>query len=383
MSRPGFAGSPPTASVGPVRGRVVTAEWAPRVVTPLHDVLTEEERRTVLAGNPDSYLHVTGDPLALRRLLDRGAYRCLVEPGWFVYRMREAGGEHTGVVASVGLPAFADGSVLGHERVQPLRVEALVRHYEQVPLRSELVTLFHRSDAALRELVGRVTSGPPLLELTDVAGVEQTVWQVGLGDAAALGARLETQRLYIADGHHRVAAALRCWDAAGRPDASAVLCVLYPQDQIVLHAFHRRLRGPVVAGELVEALTPTFDVRRAAGPELAGGTIGLYVDRQWHVLEPRERSGATAVDGLDVTTLHTRLLGALLGIHEDDPRLEFVPDAGDLQAVVRACDDDRGALFTLRPPALDDVIEVAERQEVMPAKTTYLRPKPRAGIFLQ
>ena len=161
--------------VRPVRARLVTSPWAARVVSPLHDVLTESERRAVLADNPDSYLHVTSDPLALpgtlgdapadaaqaralRRLLDQGAYRCLPEPSAFVYRMREGGDEHTGVVASVGLAGFADGRVLGHERVQSARVEGLVRHYDRVTMRSELVALFHRAEPAVAAADG---PGPP------------------------------------------------------------------------------------------------------------------------------------------------------------------------------------------------------------------------------
>jgi len=109
--------------VDTVSVHVVSPHWAARVVSPLHDVLTESERRAVLAENPDSYLHVTSDPLALlgtlgdasaaaaqehalQRLLDLGAYRCLPEPGVFVYRMREGADEHTGVVASVGMDSM-------------------------------------------------------------------------------------------------------------------------------------------------------------------------------------------------------------------------------------------------------------------------------------
>src|SRR3954452_16246552 len=182
--------------VRPVRARLVTSQWAARVVSPLHDVLTESERRAVLADNPDSYLHVTSDPLALpgtlgdaaadaaqaralRRLLDQGAYRCLPEPSVFVYRMREADHEHTGVVASLDLAGFADGRVLGHERVQPARVAGLVHHYGRVTMRSELVALFHRAAPAVAELTAQVCEDPALLAFTDAGGVEQSVWRAG------------------------------------------------------------------------------------------------------------------------------------------------------------------------------------------------------------
>ncbi len=385
--------------VTPVRGGVVTESWATRVVSPLHDVLTEDERRAVLVDHPDSYLHVTSDPIlsgshgaespgaakaaALRRLLEAGAYRCLPEPALFVYRMRDAGAQHTGVVASVDMAGFADGSVLGHEQVHEERVEALMRHQMHVPTRSELVTLFHRSDAVVSELVVRVVRERPMLEFTDVGGIEQSVWQAGPEEAAALGGRLGDQRHYIADGHHRVAAALRCWERDGRPRDASVLCALYSEDQVVLHAFHRRVRGPVAVPVLLDALGAAFDVRRADGPSATSGSIGMYAGERWHLLTPHERPSAPGVGGLDVTMLDDRILRPLLGVQGGGPRLEFLPDTRDLRPATRACDDDGGVLFTLPRPDVDDVIAVAERREVMSAKTTYVKPKPRTGIFLQ
>jgi uncharacterized protein (DUF1015 family) len=400
MNGPDLSRAQAMTLVHPVRGRLVTPEWAARVVSPLHDVLTEDERRAVLAENADSYLHVTSDPLllpgglgaaasdaaqahALRRLLDRGAYRCLPEPAVFVYRMSEAGHEHTGVVASLDLAGFADGRVLGHERVQSARVEGLVHHYGRVTMRSELVTLVHRAEPAVAELAARVCQEPPLLGFTDAGGVEQSVWQADPEDSAAMARLLDRHQHFIADGHHRVAAALRCWERDGRPADTSVLCALYPQDQVVLHAFHRRVHGPVAVPELLHGVEAAFDVRRASGPHPAPGSIGLYADARWWLLTPREHRSATGVAGLDVTMLEDRVLRPLLGIQEGDPRLEFLPELRDLDPTIRACDDDGGVLFTLHAPRLDDLISVAERREVMSAKTTYVRPKPRTGVFLQ
>jgi uncharacterized protein (DUF1015 family) len=389
-----------TPLVTPVRGRIVTEPWAARVVSPLHDALGDDERRSLLREHPDSYLHVTSDPAvlprtlddaaaeaaqagALQRLLDAGAYRCLDEPAFFVYEMREAGVRHTGVVGSVDLAGFTDGTVLGHERVQPARVEALVRHYERVPLRSELVALFHRSDPELAAVVGRVRGTRPLLEFTDVGGVAQSVWRVGPEESGRLARRLDEHRLFVADGHHRVAAALRCAERGGRPGERSVLCAIYPQDQLALHAFHRRVRGPVAVPELVDGLGAAFEVRRTDGPDAVPGSLGLYAAGEWHRLDPRQRPRAPGVAGLDVTLLDERVLAPLLGVRFDDPRLEHVPELRGLGPTLRACDDDGGVLFTLRAPGVEDLVSVAERGEVMSAKTTYVRPKPRTGIFLQ
>ncbi len=389
--------------VGGVRAHLVAPEWAARVVSPLHDVLSETEREAILADNPDSYLHVTSDPSALpeppgegtaesvqaralRRLLDLGAYTPVPEPALFVYRLTEHGRHHTGVIASVGIEGFSDGRVLGHEDVQPDRVAGLVRHYQQVPKRSELVALLHRVDAVVTEVTARVVAQPPLLSFTDVSGVAQSVWQAAPADAAALAQHLGERQLYVADGHHRVAAATRSWEQAGRPPTGRVLCALYPEHEIVLHAFHRRVQGPVAVPELLDGLATGFDVTSADGPAqgsgVAPGTIGLYAAGSWSVLRPRELDQTPGVARLDVTMLDEQVLRPLLAIKDGDPRLKFVPDLRDLATTTSECDADEGVLFTLASPSIEDLVSVAERREVMSTKTTYVRPKPRTGIFL-
>jgi uncharacterized protein (DUF1015 family) len=384
-----------------VSGHLVTPRWAPRVVSPLHDVLSEEERRAMLAQNPDSYLHVTSDPSALpdptgdvegepvqaralRRLLERRAYSPVHEPTIFVYGLTDDRRDHTGVIANVAVEGFGDGRVLGHERVQPERVDALVRHYQRVSMRSELVALFHPQDPVVTELTARVVAGPPILHFTDASGVSQSVWQAAAGDADALTRRLGQQRWYVADGHHRVAAATRFRKIGGRPPTGTVLCALYPEDHVDLHAFHRRVRGPVDARALVDALAASFEVTPVPDSvaEPAAGYVGLHGDGRWWVLRPRAARAQAGVAGLDVTMLEEQVLQPLLGVRHGDPRLEYVPDLRDIEATVRECKADGGVLFTLHAPQLDDVVAVAERGEAMSPKTTYVQPKPRTGIFL-
>lgn len=386
---------------------LVAPEWAARVVSPLHDVLSESERRAILADNPDSYLHVTSDPLALpeppsdvaaesvqakalRRLLDLRAYTPVPEPALFVYRLTEGGRDHTGLIAGVAVEGFRDGRVLGHERVQPERVADLIRHYQRVSMRSELVALFHPVDSVVADLTARVVARSPLLNFTDASGAVQSIWQAGPAETAVLTRQLGGQRLYVADGHHRVAAATRLSELSARQRTANVLCTLYPQDEIDLHAFHRHVRGPVAVLPLLEGLTAHFEVTaiQGAGDEagvgscVGAGCIGLRAGGRWWSLRPRELRRLPGVAGLDVTMLDHQILRPLLGIHPGDPRLEFVPDLRDLGATTRECDAEGGVLFTLHAPRMQDIVSVAERHEVMSTKTTYVQPKPRTGIFL-
>jgi uncharacterized protein (DUF1015 family) len=305
------------------------------------------------------------------------------EEAFYVYRLRRDGDEHVGVVGEVSLAAFLDGHVRGHEAVQPQRVEGLVEHFSSAVVRSELVALLHRPGPAVVAAVDRAREREPVLTFSGPDGWEQTVWQVPDELATGLSEELGDRVHYIADGHHRVAASLAVWENSGRPRDAGVMCVMYPLDGLSVMAFHRRVTGPVHAGELLGLLAESFDVREVAEAEEAVGCSGVYVDHRWYdVTCTRERPPGAS--GLDVAILDDHVLAPLLGSHpHTSPRLEIHSALGGVDELVRACDEDAGALFTLRPPSLDQLTEVADRGEVMPPKTTYFDPKPYAGIFLR
>jgi uncharacterized protein (DUF1015 family) len=351
-----------SGAVRPFESRVVRQESAELVVGPMVDALDEGERRR---RNP---VPATAYDEAPRSL--------------FVYRMARGADHHVGVVADVRLDAFADGGVLGHEAVEPDRVDALARYYADQPSRSEPVALLHGYSPGARRRVDEACRDRPLLQFGASDGFEHTVWRVAGDEATAeLAAELGRGVQYIADGHHRVAARLRAWEQSGRPTGAGVLCVIFPTDGLRLSAFHRRVLGPVDAGALLDAASGGFEVRRVpAAPEAHG--IALHVAECWYdLVHAGARPDGAA--GLDVAVLQGRLLGPALGITgPHDPRLETVPAHLPLRQAVSRSAEDGGALFVLRPPTLRTLTEIADRGEVMPPKTTYFAPKPYAGIFL-
>lgn len=348
--------------VRPFESRVVRQEWVDRAVAPMVDArgLTEHTERTDVPEDE--------------------AYR--VSPrAYYVYRMRDAAGDHVGVVADVRLDAFATGGVRGHESVDPQRVEALVQYYADHPARAEPVALLHDQPAGAARRVADVLGGAPLLQLVATDGVEHTVWQVTGDETDALAETLGQGTHYVADGHHRVAARLRAWELSGRPTDAGVLCVVFPMDGLTLSAFHRRVWGPVDAAGLLAAASGHFDVRPLASGTAVEG-IGLYVEGCWYDLALRgSRPEASA--GLDAFVLQDRLLGPVLDVSgQGHPRLESIPDHLPLEHATTRCDEDGGALFVLQPPSLQALTRIADLGEVMPPKTTYFAPKPYAGIFL-
>jgi uncharacterized protein (DUF1015 family) len=388
---------------------LVSPRWAERVVSPMLDAVSPDQHAALLATEEYSWLHVTAgaDPRvrgdrptgadALRALLDAGAFDP-VPPGAYVYRITDPRGSHVGVVVAVEAAAFVTGHVRGHEAVQPERVAALLRHFGQVPARSELVALLRQPDPVVDEIVAKACAGTPALDFGSPDVLRQTVWRIDDGDLAGLTRRLGSPPLYVADGHHRVAAALRAWEEAGQPPDAGIGCVLYAPDGLRIEAFHRRVQGPVDTEWLFSALQSRFQVTETDGPEPAAGTFAVYGDARWLAVSagvapigeaggdrPEARSVhlTAGVAALDIARLHANVLQPLLGIERvDDPRLEVTPATEPLERPMARCDVDGGVLFVPAAPSVAQLVEVADRGQVMAAKSTFFEPKPQAGIFL-
>jgi uncharacterized protein (DUF1015 family) len=386
----------------PFSARIVRPEWADHVVSPMQDSLTPEERATIMAERPYSWLHVSRTPddlpqggdeaaldevasAALQRLLDAEVFEDFPEPALYVYRLRSDEHAQTGIVGEVPHEAFVEGRVLGHEGVQPERVDALETHLERVGATSTLVALMFRADDDVRKIVEAATDEPPLRSFGG-DDLEQTVWRIDDSDAIArLRERLDRQVLYITDGHHRAEASVDLWERAGRPSGGGVPAALFPDDELRMLAFHRRVVGPLPmdTDDLLSRLREHGEVEDEAPEPAERGAFGLYLDGRWYRLTLRPDGSGAGVESLDVTRLHREILEPIFGIGSaGDPGLEFVSAAVPVEELTRRVDEDRGAAFTLVPPTFEQFVEVADRGEQMPAKATFFDPKPRAGLFL-
>ena len=389
----------------PFPARIVRPEWAEHVVSPMHDALSREERAEILAERPYAWLHVSRTPedapegqevdpaaldeanvAALQRLLDADLFEGFPEPALYVYRLRSAEHEQTGIVGEVPPQAFVDGRILGHEGVQPERVDALGTHLSRLGARSTLVALMFRADDDVRKLVQATTDGAALRRFGS-RELEQTVWRVDDPEAAGrIRERFDHRPLYITDGHHRAMASVELWERAGRPQGAGVPAVLFPDEQLRMLAFHRRVVGPLPfdVDELLSQLRERVRVEPVVGQPGERGVFGLYVGGRWFRLAPGPGEAAAGVESLDVSRLHRLVIEPIFGFGEaGDPGLEFVSDAVPVEELMSRVDEDGGAAFTLVPPTFDQFVEVADRHEQMPAKATYFDPKPQSGLFLR
>ena len=320
---------------------------------------------------------VSGTGRSALRAVRPEAYEAM-PPAVYVYRQSTPRGQHTGIVCDVTPEAFVDGRVLGHESVQPDRVDGLARYLATMPQHVELVSTLHRAGPVVRATLALVPGLAPDRDVVAPDGTRHTVWCVPGGPQAdELCRELGAVTHYIADGHHRVAASLEVWDQSGRDSRRGVLCVAYPLDGLRLAAVDRRVAGPVDAALVRGLLEASFAVRPVADAREALSTgVAVNLDRRWYSARyAGERPAGSR--GLDVSLLHAGVLDRLPA----GTRVE--PTRDPIEASLAACGADGGVLFALPAPELTTLIAIAEAREAVPAKSTYFSPKPGSGIFLR
>ena len=353
------------------RGCTVPQTVDPQLIRPFAGWLVHA---AAAADHVGTVSEVSGGGRSALRSVRPEAYEPM-PPALYVYRQSTPHGQHTGIVCDVTPEAFLDGRVLGHESVQPERVDGLARYLATMPQHVELVSTLHEAGPVVRATLALVPDLPPDRDVVAPDGTRHTVWCVPQADE--LCRELGAVTHYIADGHHRVAASLEVWDHSGRDSRRGVLCVAYPLDGLRLAAVDRRVAGPVDAALVRSLLEASFVVRPVADAREALSTgVAVNLDRRWYSARyAGERPAGSR--GLDVSLLHAGVLDRLPA----GTRVE--PTRDPIEASLAACDADGGVLFALPAPELTTLIAIAEAREAVPAKSTYFSPKPGSGIFLR
>lgn len=372
--------APETRAVAPSSPRVLVAN--PRQAARLSELDAKLTGGSLTAARKDA--------ARLRQLARQEAFTQPADGAVIVYRLAVDGHQQTGVLADVGIGDYRAGRVRRHEATQPDRVRRMAELLAAT--RAELipVMLTHHPRPRLGALVGNITVRAPDVELLG-GDVTQSVWIEPPG-ALADDVRTEISAidtLYIADGHHRMAAAERY--AARHPDASdAVLGALFPADQLRLLGYHRCLPRPggMSASDLLDVLasqpaTESIEERGDAEGAVtaAPGSVAMWLDGRWYRLRLRGSRSADPSASLDVSVLENGVLGSLTeatGTH-----VLPLPGTRDADAVARSCAERDAVGFLLYPPGVADVMAVADAGAVMPPKSTWFDPKARAGPFLR
>ncbi|WP_051399920.1 DUF1015 family protein [Haloechinothrix halophila] len=374
---------------------VLAAPEAPLVAPSSPRVLVANQRQAARLSELDATL--TGGSLEAARM-DAARLRQLARQELFtqppdgaviVYRLAVDGHAQTGVLADIGIRDYRAGRVRRHEATQPERVRRLEELLAATRCELVPIMLTHQPRPRLGALTASITQRPPDVELAG-DNVSQSVWIEQPGaladDIRADISDIDT--LYIADGHHRMAAAERYATHHLGGGDDAVLGVLFPADQLRLLGYHRCLPRPggVSASDLLDVLASqpaTESLRQCLSDDVSiePGTVAVWLDGHWYRLRLRVPRSADPCASLDVTVLEEGVLGPLAGA--TGTRVLPLPGNQDARGVADWCADHNAIGFLLHPPSVADLFAVADAGKVMPPKSTWFDPKARAGPFLR
>ena len=395
------------ASVRPFRALRPAPEHAEHVASVPYDVVSTAEARELAEGNPRSFLHVVRPEIGLpegtdehadavyeagaenlRALAESDAFVREDEPALYVYRLVMNGRPQTGVVGLVSVEEYETDRILKHEDTRPDKEDDRTRHLVAQRAHAEPVMLTYRGVPAIDDLVAEAMQGEPLYDFRAKDYVEHTVWR--LPDPAPLAAAFaDIDALYVADGHHRSAAAARAARETGDDGAAHFLAVLFPYEDMEILPYNRVVRElPVGPGKFMEQLRRKFEVEEAlfAEPD-EEGVVAFYLgmDVGWHtlVLPETERDGVA--DTLDVARLSEFVLEPMLGITDPrtDQNVAFVGGIRGTEELERLVDSGEAEIaFSMFPTAAEDLLDVSDAGERMPPKSTWFEPKLRSGLLV-
>lgn len=409
--------------IKPFRGLRPTRELAARVASHPYDVLNRDEAYELAKDNPHSFLHINKpevdvdpamsvyDPQVyqkgaenLQRFIAEGILHRDEVDQYYVYQQQMGSHVQIGLVAVASVAAYEAGLIKKHEFTRPEKEDDRVHHMDTLGAQVGPVFLTYKAEEGINTLISEIISNEPEYDFGADDGTRHTFWLIAdEATTAQLDQQFnELECLYVADGHHRSAAASRVQKLRAARNAAHTgeesynwfLVVLFPHDQMQILDYNRIIQdlGSYSAKEFVDALRENFDVEEvdshaAAKPTLAR-EFALYLDRQWYRLRVNSVLAAKIddndpVQSLDVSIMQQSILSPLLDIKDQrtDKRIDFVGGIrglGELEKRVNS--GEWQAAIALYPTSIESLMDIADANEVMPPKSTWFEPKLKSGL---
>lgn len=402
----------PFAGLRPAPGR------AADVAAPPYDVLNSSEARERAKGRPWSFLHISKPEIDLPegtdpydasvyakgkenfdKMLAEGVLVQDNKPCYYLYRLIMGEHQQIGLVAAASVPDYDSNRIRKHEFTRPDKEDDRVRQVDTLNAQTGPVFLTYKHDATIDALVERVTAAAPEVDITADDGVQHAIWPVcDQADIDTITQSFDAMpAIYIADGHHRSAAGSRV--AAMRKEANPnhtgdesynyFLSVVFPDNQMMILDYNRvvtDLNGMDEAAFMAK-VKENFSVSEADAPvkPVANREFGMYLGGKWYKLTVNDNlvPADDPVGQLDVSLLANNLIDPILGISDPrrDKRIDFVGGIRGLKELERRVDSGEMAVaFSLFPTRMDQLMSVADANEVMPPKSTWFEPKLADGL---
>jgi uncharacterized protein (DUF1015 family) len=405
--------------IQPFRAYRPKAELAARVASVPYDVVNTAEARQLADGNPYSFLHVCRPEIDLPEGIDEHEDRVYAtgaanlkkfvadgilaresEDSLYVYQQRM--GEHVqaGLVALCSVREYEEYRIKKHEFTRRDKEDDRTRHVSEQNANAEPVFLTYRAQREIDSIVDAVRASQPLYDITTPDGIGHTVWRIA--DPAMIASLIELFRgveaLYIADGHHRTASAVRYGQACrawnphptGKEPYESFMAVVFPHNQLRIFDYNRVVKdlNGLTPEQFLVKIGEKFEVSPAGNRQPSqAATFGMYLEGKWYRLKARAGSypADDPIKRLDVSILQDNLLSPALGIHDPrtDKRIDFVGGIRGMDELERRVKEGYAVAFSLYPTSLEQLIDVADADQIMPPKSTWFEPKLRSGLLVR
>ena len=384
-----------------------------------YDVFSREEARKEVEKNPDSFLAIDrpetqfepdADMYAdrvyakaaelLNRKIETGDFVQDEQECYYLYEQSVGGRTQLGIAACAAVDDYLNDVIKKHENTTEKKEQDRIRHVDVCNAQTGPIFLAYRNNAEIDAVTEKITQTPPICDFVSAGSVRNRVWIVqDAEDIRTIRNAFEKiDRIYIADGHHRCASAVKVAlkrraehpDYTGEEEFNRFLCVLFPENQLAILDYNRLvkdLNGRSKETVLLE-MKKLFNVRpmkKVQAKPSAKGEIGMYLGGSWYLLSVRnEMKSGDPVAGMDVSILQKYVLTPIFGIDDPrtNPRIEFIGGIRGLGELEKRADETGGVSFAMFPPSIAELFAVADAGLLMPPKSTWFEPKLLSGLFI-
>ena len=408
------------ADVKPFRCVRPTPELASRVAALPYDVYNRAEAKVAALAEPLSFLNIDRAESNLpddvdtyddrvyakaKELLDAreadGTYLTDAQECYYVYELIMDGRSQTGIVACASIDDYANGVIKKHENTREEKEQDRIRHVDTCNAQTGPIFLAYRSNDAIASVMAAYKNTEPLYAFTADDGITHNVWRIAAPEDVAVirAAFAEMNAIYIADGHHRAASAVKvgfkrraeAGEYTGDEEFNYFLSVLFPEDCLMILPYNRVVKdlNGLTKEAFLAAVEEHFMIREIGREQYAPAkkaTFGMFLDDVWYELTAKEELAAITdpVASLDVSLLQDYLLGPVLGIGDPrvDKRIDFIGGIRGLSELERRVHSDMKVAFAMYPTQITELFAVADAGLLMPPKSTWFEPKLRSGLFI-
>lgn len=407
-----------------------TKDMAQKVAALPYDVMSSEEAYEIAKDNPYSFLHVDKAEIDLpkgtglyddavyakasenlQKLIRDGVLQKDEKPYYYIYRQVMDGHAQAGIVGCASIDDYLNSVIKKHELTVAAKEADRIRHVDTCDANTGPIFLTFRENRLLEDLMNKIMADEePVYDFVADDGISHTVWVVSdESDIAAIHEGFETVPcLYIADGHHRAASAVKVGlkrrkehpNYNGAEEFNYFLAVAFPSNELKIWDYNRVVKdlNGLSEDQFLKEVENFFEIKKAAvqpgktEEELASvkpsekHEFAMDLHGTWYILhaKPNAWDLSDTVSTLDVSILQNHLLAPVLGIGDPrtDPRISFVGGIRGLKELVKMVDDGSAVAFALYPTSIEELMKIADEGKIMPPKSTWFEPKLRSGLFI-